>query len=92
MPEKSKVRIEVIAWKSGRPVTELPVADGTTLKEILVRWAVINPDIAEVGFNIKEQKLTGVMAVVVNDLLVTDVNTEVHNGDNIVLVPVVDGG
>ena len=89
---KAKIKIETIAWKSTTPVTELELKNGDTLRDVLNRWALLNPDIARVAYNVKEQKPTGVMAIVLNGILEQALNVKMKNGDVIALVPVIDGG
>ena len=99
----AKVSLRVISWLSrafaaeevSRFDTELEVNAGETVKDLFDRLAAENQVFAEYVFDRDRQNLTGRVSVFFNDRileLVQGLDTEIQDGDAILLVPAYAGG
>ena len=99
----SKVKLQAISWlsrslsdvESARVDKEMEVAVGETVKGLFERLAAENQAFAEYVYDRSTQNLTGRVSVFFNNRvleLLQGLDTEIKDGDFILLVPAYAGG
>ena len=91
----NRVCIEIEPLKLGRLVLETEVPVGATIRDLLNETAGKEREVIEMAFDIKTQKLTGAVAVVINNRLIQTLeglDTRIQDGDVIALIPLLADG
>ncbi len=99
----SKIRLEIrtglseaLGAKGSAPVVLEPeISRGATLGDVLRKLAAGNKALAEVLFDVGTNELSSYVGIVVNGRFLQSLHgldTTVKDGDNITLLPFVDGG
>ena len=91
----NRVRIEIEPLKLGRLVLEKEVPEGATIKDLLNEAAGTDREVIAVAFDLLTQKLTGAVAVAINNRLIQTLeglDTKIDDGDVIALIPLLADG
>ncbi len=97
------VTLEVVSWlakalgsqESGRLVRHEEVQTGATVRDLFDRLASENQEFARYIYDQGRQSLTGHVTVIVNDRildLLNGLDTEINDGDTVLLLPAFSGG
>ena len=97
------IRLEVVSWLTRvfdkeqrvRLKWEQAVEQGTTVRDLFQRLAGTYPEFGELVYDPRSQELTGMVSIIFNDrvLELTDgLDSEIRDGDSIVLLPAYAGG
>lgn len=91
----NRVRIEIEPRRQGRVVLEKEMPAGATIKDIFNEVAETDKELIETAFEPQTQKLTGAVAVAVNNRLIQTLeglDTRIADGDVIALIPLLADG
>jgi molybdopterin converting factor small subunit len=100
----STVHVELLSWladtvdrenASKDTVLVQEIDDGNTVRDLLVRLADIYPRFGKSVFDVKDRKLSGMVAVFYNGQhieLVNGLETRLNQGDSLTLAPIIEGG
>jgi len=97
------IKFEVISWLTQvfdkeqrvRLKWEQAVEQGTTVRDLFQRLADTYPGFGELVYDPRSQEVTGMVSIIFNDrvLELTDgLDSEIQDGDSIVLLPAYAGG
>ena len=98
------VKLEVLSWLTRvfdkeqrvRLIREEVVNQGTTVRDLFNQLTDRYPEFGELVYNPNDQELTGMVSIIFNDrileLTTGGLDTEIHDGDSIVLLPAYSGG
>lgn len=76
-------------------VREEEVEPGATVRDLFQRLTERYPAFGELVYDTRQRELTGLVSVIINDRileLVGGLDTEIHHGDCILLLPAYAGG
>ena len=85
-----KVRVEML--RPERVVLEMEMKKGLNVKDLLNHAARKQRKFVEAAFDLEKQELTGEMAIVLNGHLLKALETEIADGDVVMIIPILAGG
>ena len=100
----SKVRLEFLSWladtlrdeRTGKDISmEIDAGDNTTVRDIVREFAVKYPRFGEITWDVRNQKLSGKVAIFCNSRhieMVNGLDTKLRNGDVLTFLPSLEGG